>query len=122
MSYNFGFWILDWRSPPKPKYLTEQTIDVFIGYFREGGVCSQTKCGFANGLVKDRGHFVTSPLCPDLNKSDRRPLIKNDHQQAPADDADKNAFTLTFMNDRRERILADELRHARRGGDITGRE
>jgi hypothetical protein len=61
-------------------------------------------------------------FCSQLDQAERRALVKNYDQKTSADNADKNAFALAFMNDRREDVFADKLRHRSRSGDVSRRK
>src|SRR5437868_4711093 len=76
--------------------------------------------GEARDLVEDHGEFARSLLDAQLDQAEAGAFVEDDDQQHATDDADVYALALALVRERRELFLADEPRHAARGGHVPG--
>jgi hypothetical protein len=100
----------------------EQGIDVLVGNFREGAAVSLSP------FARLRQHRVKDPLevdgCPldaKPHKSQRRPVVEDNHQnRAISRDRDVDVVPLAIVKEHREFAFADQLIEAIVCRDIPG--
>src|SRR5262249_17280769 len=99
--------------------LAKETIDVLVGNTGKGRILVIIS---SSDLFKHRRQLVGDLLAPQFDQAETGTLVKDDDQQEAANDGNVNALFFALVRQGWELLLADELRHSSRGGDIAGRE
>src|SRR5438128_12360082 len=117
MNLDFGFSILDFNLESKienPKS-AKKAINILVGNFGEERILVEPVVGrISRRLIQNSRDLKTSAFRSNLNQTQSRAFVKDNHEQAAADDANKNTFAFAFVDDRRKDVLADQLGHAAR--------
>src|SRR5919202_3857935 len=74
----------------------------------------------ARDFVDEHGELARGLLDAQLDQAEAGAVVEDDDQQHAADDADVDALAFALVRERRELFLADEPRHAARGGHVPG--
>src|SRR6185369_10100426 len=100
--------------------LTEKTVDVFVGDAGERRIEVVIVCGC--NLFEHCGQLMRNLLTAEFHQSEAGTLVKDDHEQEPADYGDVNALFLAFVRERRKFFLSDQLSHSTRRRHVAGSE
>src|SRR6185369_12310009 len=100
--------------------LTEKTVDVFVGDAGERRIEVVIVCGC--NLFEHCGQLMRNLLTAEFHQSEAGALVKDDHEQEPADYGDVNALFFPFVRERRKFFLSDQLSHATRRCNVAGSE
>src|SRR5438034_11548012 len=98
-------------------WLTEETVNVFVGDFRKRR--QKIVVVRVGNLLKDCSELLGYLLASQLYKPEAGTLIEDDHKQQSTDNGDVYAFTFSFMRKRRELFLTDKLCHAAGSRNIS---
>src|SRR5205085_5855251 len=97
----------------------EEAVYVVVRDLREERLVRLlTLCGDPRDLFEERGEFARGLLDAQLDQAEAGAFVEDDDEQHAADDADVYALALALVRERRELFLADEPRHAARGGHV----
>lgn len=102
----------------------KKAVNIFVGDAGEKGVVGGglEGSGFFRDALKDGGEFARRLFDAQFDQAETRTLVEDDDEQRASDDTDKDVFVFAFVGERREFLLADELRHAVGRRDVARRE
>ena len=106
---------------PDSRLSTEKAVYVVVGDLGEEGLFRVlAERGHALQLLEECREVARSLLDAQLDEAEAGALVEDDDEQDAADDADVYALALALVRERRELLLADELRHPARRRHVAG--